>query len=193
MLIKLPSWNTLAVQNSNPFLWYAHMPIDEPALNKKPMGRLIFAFACDCFLFFQQLLKSKVQQDDSSCKVGIRIRANPSNSRALTQLAIVIVIPPDLNGYSVQMSRKGGQWDDMKRTLSWTLDRLAPGDAIDMQAIFANVQNGNPTERRFPILLQCRGDELFSKVEAHGNTVEEPSQRLRLDVAQLSTVLFRKV
>jgi hypothetical protein len=144
-------------------------------------------------LLSMQLLKSKIQQEETTCRLGIRIRANPSNSRVLTQMAIMIVVPPDLNGYSVQMSRKGGQWEDMKRTLSWTLDRLAPGDSIDIQAVFANVQNGNPVERRFPILLQCHGDELFSKVEARGNTVEEPSRPLKLDIAQETTVLFRKV
>lgn len=141
-----------------------------------------------------QLLKSKVHEDENSCKIGIRIRANPNNSHSLRKMAIMVVVPPDLNGYSVQMSRKGGEWNDMKRTLSWTLDQLAPGDSLDIQAVFVNVQNGNRgIERRFPILLQCQGNGLFSKVEIGANAVGVPSERLRLDVKRQATVLFRKV
>ena len=140
-----------------------------------------------------QLLKTKVHQEESSCKLGIRLRANPRNSRPLTKICVIVVVPPDLNGYSVQMTRKGGKWDDMKRTLTWIFDGLAPGESIDIQAVFANVQDGQAIERRFPIMLQCHGDELFSKVQVHAYKILEASRPLRVDLTPRATIIFRKV
>eukprot|EP00526_Cylindrotheca_closterium_P016685 CAMPEP_0113630856 /NCGR_PEP_ID=MMETSP0017_2-20120614/16034_1 /TAXON_ID=2856 /ORGANISM="Cylindrotheca closterium" /LENGTH=330 /DNA_ID=CAMNT_0000541341 /DNA_START=1 /DNA_END=990 /DNA_ORIENTATION=- /assembly_acc=CAM_ASM_000147 len=111
------------------------------------------------------LLKTKVKRTGMQCQVGIRIRANPKNRRPLEKMVIMMVIPPDINGNSAVMSRKGGLWDDLKRILSWTHDKLHAGEFIDIRAQFQCADLGADATTTLPILVRCDGRSLFSRIE----------------------------
>ena len=139
-----------------------------------------------------------MQEEKETIKLGIRIRANPSNSSVLEKLGVLVVVPPDLEGQKAQTvtKGKGGQWDDMKRTLSWSINMLQPGESMDIQVVFPKQGGASSNlmgERRFPILLQCHGEkDLFSKLEAWASGLDAPSRSLKLHTKQQTTVLFRK-
>jgi hypothetical protein len=126
--------------------------------------------------------------------VGIRIRANPKNGYTLTQIAVLMVAPPEVDGEKVTMSRIGGIWDEMKRTISWTIEKLSPGEIIDIQAQFGCVDGFvNGLTSKFPVLVRCDGSALFSRIELSTEYTEEESSPVNLHVEQSSRILYRKV
>ena len=142
-----------------------------------------------------QLLKTKVQKNGRRCRVGIRVRANPKNQYALTRMAVLMVVPPDVDGETVTMSRAGGIWDEMKRTISWALEALNPGEVVDIQAQFACTTVGSAVtfSSKFPILVRCDGDTLFSKIELSSEYKDEGANPVAFNVEQSSRILYRKV
>jgi hypothetical protein len=189
------------------------------------MGGMIRPLALTIFLpfHFVQLLKTKILTDSKRCKLAIRIRANPINSHPLYRIRLLIVVPPQVDGVQhnstngsgdypgdesnpiINNEKGGGIWDEMKRTLAYSCDQLAPGDIVDWHAIFplqgGSDGGGNGKIIReelgalaFPILLQCHGeDHLFSRLELEGNTYDPPLRKMALDVTRQTSVLFRKL
>jgi hypothetical protein len=105
-----------------------------------------------------------------------------------------MVIPPDVNGEKVVMSRRGGVWDDMKRTLSWTIEKLQPGEIIDIQAQLAYVDGmGKAGSSKFPMLVQCDRSSPFSRIELIADYTDDESNRVNLLLDQTSRILYRKV
>lgn len=112
-----------------------------------------------------------------------------------------MVVPPDIDGENnVSISRKGGIWDVMKRTLSWMIPELAAGEVIDIQAQFQcstpiNQQEASPppSTPKFPVLVQCNGNTNFSKIHLETDYAEEGSDHVDLKVENIATVLYRKV
>ena len=138
----------------------------------------------------EKLIKTKLQiEENGRCQLGIRIRANPGNQQLLLRIAILVVVPPDVR---VEEAPDGGLWDEVKRTLTWTCDSLPPGHGMDIQPTFTAINASHNDIRRFPILLQCHGDYLFSRLELQGTTTFD-DRPLNLDVKQESTALYRKV
>ena len=115
---------------------------------------------------FQQLVKSRVQITDDLSRVGFKIRANPSNTAALNNMVILVAVPPFVQGESVKMSRKGGVWDEIKRTICWTLQKLDPGEVLEIQAQFqsGNLQNLSDVNLQFPVLVRADVPYSFSGV-----------------------------
>lgn len=151
--------------------------------------------------------------DALRCRLAIRIRANPSNGHILHRLSLLVFVPPQFNGeHHVQIGNGNGNnndnnggavWDEMKRTLAYSCDQLAPGEMMDWQAIFPrepshDYNHTNHTDEtdtaRFPIMLQCHGHEyLFSRIEMTGRTYEQPARVMNLNMTRKTSVLFRKV
>jgi hypothetical protein len=126
--------------------------------------------------------------------VGIRIRANPNNGYTLTQLAVLLVVPLDVDGEKVTMSRIGGVWDEMKRTVVWTIEKLSPGEIIDIQAQFRCVDGFvSGLTSKFPVLVRCDGSALFSRIELTTEYTDEESSPVNVHVEQSSRILYRKV
>jgi hypothetical protein len=87
------------------------------------------------------------------------------------------------------MSRKGGSWDDLKRTLTWSISSLAPGEAVEIQAQFPFVEEQSDRScPKFPVLVQCACAHTFSKV--HVTTREDT---LRINSIMSGLVIHRKV
>eukprot|EP00934_Nitzschia_sp_Nitz4_P005417 Nitzschia sp. Nitz4//scaffold391_size11912//4640//6216//NITZ4_009007-RA/size11912-augustus-gene-0.1-mRNA-1//1//CDS//3329550200//5407//frame0 len=164
------------------------------------------------------LLKTKIQSishpattstttNPPTCRVGIRVRANPGNPHRLTHLILILIVPPDIPWDAATTAQNTNsnpstqsqtvpteaRWDDMQRTLSWTLDSLPPGDVMDVQALF--VTHVPADQLQFPVLVRCDGDTLFSKVQLEATTPMIGGGMGKVDLAiQTKTrVLYRKV
>jgi hypothetical protein len=146
-----------------------------------------------CFRPCLQLLKTKITRNGTQCQVAIRIRANPKNQRPLEKMVIIMIVPPDVNGTSASMSRKGGLWDDLKRMLSWTHGKLQAGEVIDFRVQFQCADLGNEGTSTFPVLTRCDGRSLFSRVELSTEHTDDSSPPVKLYADQRSRVLYRKV
>lgn len=81
-------------------------------------------------------------------------------------MVILIAVPPFVQGESVKMSRKGGVWDEMKRTICWTVEKLEPGEVLEIQAQFqsGNLQNLAQVDLQFPVLVRADVPRLFSGI-----------------------------
>ena len=116
---------------------------------------------------------------------------------ALTNMIVIMAVPPDVDGGRCKMSRRGGSWDDLKRTLSWSIVTLDPGEAVEIQAQFPFVDDDEDAAAsrdrisgpKFPVLVQCDCSHLFSKVQVTTN-----DDTLRIHGTTVSgRILHRKV
>jgi hypothetical protein len=148
-----------------------------------------------------QLVKSRVQSTRNHSRVGFKVRANPTNVGPLKHIVIMLAIPPHVNGRSGKLSRMGGLWDELKRTVSWTIPELLPGEAIEIQAQFETLGNTNDTSTgshghnpKFPILVRCDYQSILSSVEliidAYHDALSKP---VMVDTEKSSRILHRKV
>ena len=111
----------------------------------------------DClfsYAFFQ-LVKSRIQRANRYRRIGFKIRANPHNSATLQQIVVMLAVPPCVDGPSVKMSRRGGVWDEMKRTISWIIDSMEPGTAIEVQAQFEVQRYSRQQDAPGPAFARC--------------------------------------
>ena len=142
-----------------------------------------------------QLVKTKVQVAKKYCRLGIKIRSNPENLHSLTQLAVIVAVPPDVHGESVRLSRKGGVWDAMKRIVAWSIETLGPGELIEIQAQFDFV-GGEASSRnpKFPVLVRCDAQkEQFSNIEVTSDVLDQFSTPAKVLLARSVRILHRKV
>ena len=112
-----------------------------------------------------------------------------------------------MDGENVTMSRKGGVWDEMKRTLIWTFQKLDPGEIVDIQAQFkCNTEGGLSQSHahvagggdgfgsfKFPVLARCNGDTNFSKIDMNSDYNDDGSSPVGLELERSATILYRKV
>jgi hypothetical protein len=93
------------------------------------------------------------------------------------------------------MSRKGGAWDEMKRTISWTVDKLDPGEALEIQAQFESVDlpNGGGGAPKFPLLVRAEYATLFSSIELNSDFIDALSCPVKTKLTQSGRILHRKV
>jgi hypothetical protein len=104
----------------------------------------------------------------------------------------MLAVPPCVDGPSVKMSKQGGVWDDMKRTISWVTESLPPGQAMEVQAQFEAVE-GSSQDPKFPVLVRCEYPDVFSAVEIITDYPEERSHPIELVVHESGRVLHRKI
>lgn len=138
------------------------------------------------------LVKTRVQNGERSNRVGFKIRSNPSNQYNLTRIVMMMAVPPHVDGESVKMSRQGGIWDEIKRTLSWFVEKLAPGAAIEIQAQFSNVE-GKESTATFPILVRTEYPVLYSAVQITTDFQDSSCTPIRMDLNESGRLLHRKI
>lgn len=102
-----------------------------------------------------------------------------------------------MNGRSGKLSRKGGLWDELKRTVSWTIGEMTPGQALEIQAQF-DILEGDGTSNldrspKFPILVRCDYESLLSSVEIKVDYQDSLSQPVLVELENSARVLHRKV
>ena len=144
-----------------------------------------------------QLVKSRVQSSGQHSRVGFKIRANPTNQASLKRIVIMLAIPPHVNGRSGKLSRKGGLWDELKRTVSWTIEEMPPGQAMEIQAQFEILEGENASNLthspKFPILVRCEYESLFSSVEIKSDYHDTLCKPVQVELRNTARVLHRKV
>lgn len=129
--------------------------------------------------------------------MGFKIRANPANLTPLKRVVIMLAIPPHVNGRSGKLSRKGGLWDELKRTISWTIAEMPPGQALEIQAQFeileGDANNSHARSPKFPILVRSEYENLFSSVELKVDYHDSLSKPIQVELENSARVLHRKV
>jgi hypothetical protein len=133
-------------------------------------------------------VKSRVSASNVQARAGFKIRANPNNEHTLKNIVVMLAVPPDVDAENVKMSRKGGVWEELKRTLSWRIDELEPGKALEIQAQFSLLDKVDKPPK-FPVLVRCDYPSLFSGVEL---TVDEGSS-VKMKLNESARILHRKV
>jgi hypothetical protein len=131
--------------------------------------------------------------DATYSRVGIKIRANPSNLYCLNRVAIVLAVPPMADLSTAKTSRSSGVWDEMKRTIVWTEEALEPGRAIEIQAQFNIIDSMSSSSNSFPVLVRCEFPALFSSVEVVEESQSDRDVPVDIRVFPSGRVLHRKV
>ena len=109
-----------------------------------------------------QLSRTKVRMAGKYCRVSLSIRANPLNKKDFTDVVIIVAVPPDVDGNSIRMSRKGA-WDSMKRLVTWHEPVLERSKKLDISLQFGLHSSLNPqisyskqpAISKFPVLIRC--------------------------------------
>jgi hypothetical protein len=113
----------------------------------------------------------------------------------MNNIIIMMAVPPDVDGENVKTSRKGGSWEELKRTLCWSVDELQPGKALEIQAQFALLEGGGMNNRvpKFPVLVRCDYPALFSTLEVSNVYQDEQSSPIKIKLDTSARILHRKV
>lgn len=134
------------------------------------------------------MIKTKVGVAKGYARVGFKIRANPHLDFVLQDIAILLAVPPDVDGERCKLSRAGGSWEELKRTVSWHVDEIEPGQALEIQAQFPLVEPASLKTPRFPVLVRCNYSPLFCGIE-----IETADESQPIIVEDSGLVLHRKV
>jgi len=121
-------------------------------------------------------VQTRVRPHGIYCRVALQISSNPANEDDLTDLTIIMAVPPTVRGETLITSPPGGVWDPEKRSVLWCVAELGEGEKFQLQAQFemdqeAEASDGKPS---FPVLVrsQCMYAQL-SDVELEVGDVPE--------------------
>ena len=146
-----------------------------------------------------QLVSVKVRVAGKFCRVGVKIRSNPTNRQQIQNAVVLIAVPPDISGESMKMSSKGGVWDPMKRVIIYKCDQMESGETLDVQLqfeYFAPLIDETEVANlpRFPVLVRCEGaDDQLSNVELKVGGTVEGKQYYQLDIDKAYKLFHRKI
>lgn len=145
----------------------------------------MFFITCTHQVFNSQFLKlveQKVVRSKNKIQVAVQVRSKLSNPDDLYDFTIAISIPGRINGNSVTIVSGEGEWDRMKRCVTWELDRLTTGQSfmVSAKCTLDESADDNPAKAndnaglKFPVMLRCRSrDQIcstqFQAVEASGH------------------------
>jgi hypothetical protein len=144
------------------------------------------------------LVKTKIASDGVSCKIGIKVRSNPKNENILTQVSILIALPPGFCGETMNSNRPGGVWDGMKRIVAYAVDSLVPGELIEIQTQFKMIETSrfpnNNSEPKFPIIVrgECTNCQ-FSDIELRMDESRHNSGLVKMFLTKSVIVTLRKL
>ena len=139
------------------------------------------------FVWHSKLVKSRVRAEKGFARVGFKIRTNPTNEHPVTNVVIILAVPPDVDGEHCKASREGGSWEELKRTLTWCVPTLAPGEALEVQAQFPLLEQTDKGPK-FPILVRCDFPTFFSDLE-----IFSKENLVKVNVCFSGRVMHRKV
>jgi hypothetical protein len=109
------------------------------------------------------LLERKVSFSGSFCRIAVQVRSKLSNRTNLEEFKVVVAIPECIDVSSVKMLRGNGDFNELQRTISWSLDELEKGESF-MVCAQAKLWDprGKDTVAAFPVLLRCKSSDQFS-------------------------------
>ncbi|KAG7337878.1 Muniscin mu homology domain containing protein [Nitzschia inconspicua] len=105
-------------------------------------------------------VQTRVRMEDEHWRVALQISSNPHNEDNLTDLTIIMGVPPAVKGESLTTSPPGGVWNSSKRSVIWCVSELGGGEKFQLQAKF-EVDPDAPKEvdgdkPKFPVLVRCQ-------------------------------------
>ena len=77
------------------------------------------------------------------CRVALQISSNPANEDDLTDLTIIMGVPPSVRGETMTTSPSGGVWNAAKRSVLWCVAELGDGEKFQLQAQFEMTGGGD--------------------------------------------------
>uniref|UniRef100_A0A7S4AWU2 MHD domain-containing protein n=1 Tax=Pseudo-nitzschia australis TaxID=44445 RepID=A0A7S4AWU2_9STRA len=106
-------------------------------------------------------VQTRVRLEEGYWRVALQISSNPHNEDSLTDLTIIMGVPPEVKGESLTTSPAGGVWNASKRSVIWCVSELAGGEKFQLQARFeTNTYELNELEGKekpkFPVLVRCQ-------------------------------------
>lgn len=128
--------------------------------------------------------------------MGLKLRANPHNPGVLRKVTVVLAVPP-----LVAAPHSEGKWNELQRTLAWTLDTLSPGDAREWQLALPRLEEQSlevPGEDppRFPLVVRAEQDAHWSGMWVTVATPafsDDSAMQPKLVLETSGAVLHRKV
>ncbi|VEU41186.1 unnamed protein product [Pseudo-nitzschia multistriata] len=106
-------------------------------------------------------VQTRVRLEERHWRVALQISSNPHNEDTLTDLTIIMGVPPEVNGESLTTSPPGGVWNESKRSVIWCVSELGGGEKFQLQARF-EIGSNDPRELeveekpKFPVLVRCQ-------------------------------------
>mmetsp|Transcript_398 Transcript_398/g.568 ORF Transcript_398/g.568 Transcript_398/m.568 type:complete len:408 (+) Transcript_398:207-1430(+) len=152
------------------------------------------------------LVNCKVRVAGNFCRVGVKVRANPTNKKNIRNVGILMAVPPDVSGETMKMSLRGGVWDPMRRIIIWSSPMMKSGQTIEFQLQFEYLAASVSKQSHlplFPVLVRCDGiDDQLSDVcvkiggemynDVHG--VQKPAPRpYRMKLSKSYRLFHRKI
>ena len=128
--------------------------------------------------FIYKRVQTRVRpHGESMVRVALQVSSNPANEDDLTDLTIIMAVPPTVNGESLITSPPGGVWDPEKRSVLWCVSELGEGEKFQLQAQFEMDEQTHANEASkpmFPVVVrsQCMYAQL-SDVEVEVGDVPE--------------------
>lgn len=102
-------------------------------------------------------VQSKVRSTKKKTRVALQISSNPSNTRKLSELTIMMSVPDQVIGESVSTQPEGGVWSKEDRSVLWSVKELGVGEKFQLQAQFSFVKgvDENSEKLHFPVVVRC--------------------------------------
>jgi len=108
-------------------------------------------------------VQTRVRLEEQKWRVALQISSNPHNEDNLTDLTIIMGVPPAVRGESLTTSPPGGVWNASKRSVIWCVSELGGGEKFQLQARFEIDPNNAPNNEfeeeekpKFPVLVRCQ-------------------------------------
>ena len=106
---------------------------------------------------------------ENTVRVALQVRSKLSNNGDLTDITIAVAIPERVNSETIQITRGDGVYDELKRTIKWSLEDLPKGESL-MVSVNAELWSAATKEDqvllRFPVVMRCSSNyDQISNVE----------------------------
>jgi hypothetical protein len=104
-------------------------------------------------------VQTRVRFEDGHWRVALQISSNPHNEDNLTDLTIIMGVPPVVRGESLTTSPPGGVWNASKRSVIWCVSELGGGEKFQLQARFGvdpDAEESSDEKPKFPVLVRCQ-------------------------------------
>jgi hypothetical protein len=108
-------------------------------------------------------------------QIAIQVRSKLSNPDDLTEFSIALSISENVVGNSVEIASGEGEYDRMKRTVTWKIPHLRKGESfmVSVRGKLLDEAKAGDVELKFPVMLRCRSEDQisstrFQAIEASG-------------------------
>ena len=111
-------------------------------------------------------MKKKVSTAGNIVRVAIQIQENPQSRiyvDTLKGFLIVLSVPPEIDGKSATMPLPRGDWDELKRTVTWRIPFMPEDAPLQLLAQFKvdkSFRRCSVQDLSLPVLLSCYGTDI---------------------------------